>query len=130
VTGVTGAAVTVRDKAVDTLAQRAILAIDSAPHGIFSVDMTYDLTGHLRATEINIGRFFTTIHFFTQAGLNMPDMFVRLAFEEELVPLARRINPLPPGLVWVRGMDTAPVLTKTSDIEGYKKALERLKKEL
>lgn len=111
VTGVTGAAVTVRDPKVDALAQKAILAIDAKPHGIFSVDMTYDLQKNLRATEINIGRFFTTIHFFTEAGLNLPDMFVRLAFGEKLPHIARPINPLPAGMVWVRGMDTAPVLT-------------------
>jgi hypothetical protein len=130
VTGVTGAAVTVRDRVVDVLAERAILAIDKKPHGIFSVDMTYDLTGHLRVTEINIGRFFTTIHFFTEAGLNMPDIFVRLAFGEKPPNITRRINPLAPGLLWIRGMDTTPVLTRTSVIEGNKKMLSRFKQEV
>jgi carbamoyl-phosphate synthase large subunit len=130
VTGITGAALTVRDRIVDRLAQRAIRAIDPKPHGIFSVDMTYDFIGHLRLTEINIGRFFTTIHFFTEAGLNMPDIFVRLAFGQKIPTFKHNINPLPSGLIWVRGMDTAPVLTSTSVIEGYKKALAKLKKEL
>ena len=128
VTGVTGAAVTVRDRKVDELARRAILAVDPKPDGIFSVDMTYDLKGKLRATEINIGRFFTTIHFFTEAGLNMPDIFVRLAFGEKLPYIARPVNPLPPGLVWVRGMDSRPVLTKDSVIERYKTELARMKR--
>lgn len=130
VTGVTGAAVTVRDPAIDALAQKAILAIDAQPQGIFSVDMTYDLKGEPRLTEINIGRFFTTIHFFTEAGLNMPDMFVRLAYGEKLPRLSRRINPLPAGLVWVRGMDTQPVLTTQKKIAGYKKSLAKLEKEV
>lgn len=111
VTGVTGAAVTVRNNEVDDLARRAILAIDPKPHGIFSVDMTYDKHHHVRVTEINIGRFFTTIHFFTEAGLNMPDIFMRLALGEKIPQLSRQMNPLRSGLVWVRGMDTAPVLT-------------------
>lgn len=123
VTGVTGAAVTVRNKDVDALARRAILAIDPRPHGIFSVDMTYDRAGSLRVTEINIGRFFTTIHFFTEAGLNMPDIFMRLAFGEKLPHIARPVNPLPPGLVWVRGMDTAPVLTTQKKLKAFKKYL-------
>lgn len=121
VTGVTGAAVTVRDSAIDALAQKAILAIDSRPNGIFSVDMTYDLSGKPRVTEINIGRFFTTIHFFTEAGLNMPDIFVRLAFGEHVPNISHPINPLPPGLVWIRGMDRKPVLTTMKKIEQYKK---------
>ena len=123
VTGITGAAVTVRDETVDSLAQRAILAVDSVPHGIFSVDMTYDTQGKPRLTEINIGRFFTTIHFFTEAGLNMPDMFVRLALGEKLPHLSRNINPLSPGLLWVRGMDTVPKLTSEATVRGYKKQL-------
>lgn len=129
VTGITGAAVTVRDKEIDALAQRAILAIDQHPHGIFSVDMTYDKQGKPRLTEINIGRFFTTIHFFTEAGLNMPDIFVRLALGKKITRLARAINPLPSGLLWIRGMDTQPVLTNEAAIDRYRKQLDKLIRE-
>lgn len=128
VTGVTGAALTVRDEVVDAFAERAIRAIDPLPNGIFSVDMTYDRQGQLRATEINIGRFFTTIHFFTEAGLNMPEVFLQLAFGEVPPRLPQRISPLQPGLLWIRGMDTAPVLTTESVIEGYVRDLEKLKR--
>lgn len=130
VTGVTGAAVTVRNRQVDALAQRAVLAVDPEPNGIFSVDMTYDKQGKPRVTEINIGRFFTTIHFFTEAGLNMPDIYLRVAFGLPIPRLTRRINPLKPGLVWIRGMDTKPVLTTEKIIEGYKQEGEFLKKSL
>ncbi len=51
--------------------------------------MTYDRNDAVRATEINIGRFFTTIHFFTQAGLNMPEIFMKLAFGEPVPPCCR-----------------------------------------
>jgi hypothetical protein len=125
ITGVTGAAATVRDPAIDVFAERAIRAIDAEPHGIFSVDMTYDRDEAVRATEINIGRFFTTIHFFTEAGLNMPEIFMKLAFGEAVPPLSRPINPLEPGLVWIRGMDTPPVLTTEAAIDGYRASLEQ-----
>lgn len=124
VTGVTGAATTVRDDVVDTFAEAAIRAIDPEPHGIFSVDMTYDRQGELCATEINIGRFFTTIHFFTRAGLNLPEIFLKLAFGEPLPSLPRRINPLEPGLVWIRGMDTPPTLTTEAVIDAYRQGLD------
>lgn len=130
VTGVTGAGETVRDHAVDELAMAAIKAIDAAPNGIFSVDMTYDTRNNPRATEINIGRFFTTIHFFTAAGLNMPYIYVKLAFGESVPPIHPTINPLKPGLLWVRGMDTAPVLTETRTIKAYQKILDQLKKRI
>jgi Phosphoribosylaminoimidazole carboxylase (NCAIR synthetase) len=68
VTGITGTGVTVSDPVVDDLAQKAIFAIDKKPNGIFSVDFTFDKKGIPNPTEINIGRFFTTHFFFTQAG--------------------------------------------------------------
>ena len=124
VTGITGTGVTCSDCGVDTIAQKAILAIDPAPHGIFSVDMTYDKKGIPNPTEINIGRFFTTHLFFSTAGLNMPYIFVKLAFGEECALPGQKFNPLEPGLAWVRGMDKEPVLTNLEAINGSEAELE------
>ena len=63
VTGITGVAETCSDEDVTRTALDAIAAIDSRPHGIFCVDMTYDRSGVPNPTEINIGRFFTTVVF-------------------------------------------------------------------
>lgn len=117
VTGVTGAGVTYSNSEFDELAQKVILAIDQKPHGIFSVDMTYDKNGIPNPTEINIGRFFTTHYFFTKAGLNMPEIFIRLAYGELLPPLEKKLNPLPDGFVWIRGMDFEPILTTMTEVE-------------
>ena len=119
VTGITGTGVTVSDPEVDRVALAAIHAIDRTPNGIFGVDLTYDAQGVPNPTEINIGRFFTTIDFFTAAGLNMPAIYLKLAFDEPLPDLPRRINPLPEGLAWVRGMDCEPVLLPLESIEGW-----------
>jgi hypothetical protein len=116
VTGITGTGVTVADPALDEIALRAIAAIDPRPHGIFAVDLTYDRRGVPNPTEINIGRFFTTHLFFTRAGLNLPYLYVKLAFGEECPLPEPRLNPLPPGLAWVRGMDFLPVLTTVESI--------------
>jgi len=125
VTGITGGGITVSDQEVDRISQRAILAIDPHPHGIFSVDLTYDSRGLPNPTEINIGRFFTTHLFFSAAGLNMPHILVRLAFRESLPALSTRINPLPPGQLWIRGMDMEPVLTDGLAIKGAEEDLRR-----
>jgi hypothetical protein len=116
VTGITGAGVTISEPQVDEIAERAIRALDDAPHGIFAVDMTRDAGGVPNPTEINIGRFFTTTHFFTAAGLNMPYIFTKLAFCEDVDLPEQRINPLPPGLLWLRGMDREPVLTDIAQV--------------
>ena len=130
VTGITGTGVTVSDPAVDDIALRVVAAVDGRPHGIFAVDLTYDRDGIPNPTEINIGRFFTTHLFFTRAGLNMPYLLVKLAFGEPLPALPRKINPLSPGLAWIRGIDFLPVLSDVARIEQPINELETRRRRL
>jgi carbamoyl-phosphate synthase large subunit len=125
VTGVTGTGVTVSDPEIDAMALRAVRAIDERPNGVFSVDLTYDQRGIANPTEINIGRFFTTHEFFTRAGLNMPSLLVMLAWGEDLPDGLPAMNPLPPGLAWVRGVDFLPHLTTLEEIEAGVAEYER-----
>lgn len=117
VTGITGVGETYSDETVDRISQEAILSVDARPHGIFAVDMTYDKNGIPNPTEINIGRFFTTHYFFTKAGLNMPKIYCDIALDGIFPSLQKRINPLPDGLIWIRGMDVEPVLTTRRELE-------------
>ena len=130
VTGITGSAVTMKDPKVDKIAMATIFAIDSKPNGIFGVDMTYDQQRIPNPTEINIGRFFTTHQFFTEAGLNMPLIYVNAGLGKKLPPIKSKINPLPAGLVWIRGVDVLPVLTTLDQVKQGEKDLERRKKNL
>jgi hypothetical protein len=115
VTGVTRVAATAAHPEIDELARASILAIDTKPHGVFGVDMTYDYSGRPHLTEINIGRFFTTINFFTRAGLNMPMILRDLTLDGLMPKLDCTLNPLPAGLVWIRGMDVPPALTSLDE---------------
>jgi len=110
VTGVTKVGVTCDDEEVTRIAIESVRAVSSKPHGIFGVDMAYDKNGVPNPTEINISRFFTTVLFFTEAGLNMPEIFKDIAIYGELPTLEKKINPLPTGLLWLRGMDVVPRL--------------------
>jgi carbamoyl-phosphate synthase large subunit len=110
VTGVTAVGQTDSDPVVDEISMAAIKAVDPQPNGIFSVDLTYGDDGLPRPTEINISRFFTTILFFAEAGLNLPAIYCDMGLEDRAPWAEPRVNPLPDGLVWVRGMDTAPRL--------------------
>jgi carbamoyl-phosphate synthase large subunit len=110
VTGVTKVGQTYSDDKVTEIALNSVMAVDERPHGVFGVDMTYDTTGVPNPTEINISRFFTTILFFTEAGLNMPKIYKDICLYEQFPTLDKKINPLPDGLMWIRGMDTAPRL--------------------
>jgi carbamoyl-phosphate synthase large subunit len=130
ITGLTGTGVTVSDPVLDEIAISAIRAIDASPHGIFGVDLTYDSDGIPNPTEINIGRFFTTHLFFSQAGLNMPYIFTKLALDEEPPAVPRKVNPLPEGLAWVRGMDMEPVLTTLTEIDTGEEQLKEMRRRL
>ncbi|HUS25908.1 MAG TPA: hypothetical protein VMY99_00995 [Nevskiaceae bacterium] len=130
VTGATGGGETVSDPVLDDIAQRAVLAIDKKPNGLFGVDLAYDQQGIPNPTEINIGRFFTTHQFFTELGINMPYIFVKTAYGEPIPALPKKINPAKDHMVWIRGMDFEPVLTSTKEIAKHVSALEDMKKEL
>lgn len=117
VTGVTGVGETYSAEGITQISLDAIAAVDDHPHGIYGVDITYDLMGRPNVTEINISRFFTTVHFFTAAGLNMPRIFVDIGLYDQFPSLERKINPLPDGLLWIRGMDRPPVLAKVEDVD-------------
>lgn len=117
VTGVTKVGVTVSDEQISKIAISAIEAVSDKPHGIFGVDMAYDSKGVPNPTEINISRFFTTVRFFTEAGVNFPEIFKNLALDEQPKIEIGTINPLEDGLMWLRGMDTEPKLLAKRNIE-------------
>lgn len=117
VTGVTRVCETVSDKVVDEIGIKACLAVSDKPHGVYGVDMTYDFEGVPNPTEINIGRFFTTVQFFAEAGLNMPVIIKNLCLYSQKPAGYPLLNPLEDGLLWIRGMDTPPVLTSKKSLE-------------
>jgi hypothetical protein len=130
ISGATGGGMTTSDPQLDEIATNAVLAVDAAPHGLFGVDLTYDRDGVPNPTEINIGRFFTTHHFFTALGVNMPYIFVKLGCGEDVEIPERHVNPAPDGMVWIRGLDIEPVLTSMDEIEARAEELELLKETL
>lgn len=117
VTGVTKVGQIFSDTAVDEIAIATVKAVSGKPHGIFGVDMAYDKKGVPNPTEINISRFFTTVLFFTEAGLNMPKIFKDIILYNEFPNLQKKMNPLDNGLLWLRGMDTKPKLITAKQME-------------
>ncbi len=117
--GITGAPAichTVHRDDLNDLGLRAILAVDPAFDGAAFVDFKGAADGRILPTEINAGRFGTTHHFYTAAGVNFPWMLLKLAFDEE-IPALPAFNALPPDLYWIRTLDAGPVLTTKAEIE-------------
>ncbi len=116
VTGVTKVGETYSDKLVDEIAQSACKAVSDIPHGIYGVDMAYDNNDIPNPTEINISRFFTTVEFFAQVGLNMPVILKDLCIYGKYPKLDKVCNPLKNGYLWIRGMDVLPRLTTQEEM--------------
>jgi len=117
VTGVTKVGETYSDPVVDEIGIKSCQAVSKMPHGIYGVDMTYDKKGVPNPTEINISRFFTTVQFFAEAGLNMPAILKDIILYNKFPDLKTKTNPLPDGLLWLRAMDCDPVLTTEKEME-------------
>lgn len=108
-------AVTTRDEHVLSQGRESVLAFDPNPHGIYCVDMKEDQHGRLKTTEINVGRFFTTMNFLAHAGINMPEMAVRAALGEELQPLG--MGNVEEDLYWIRMVDMGFKLVSKKDLD-------------
>ena len=118
--GITGAPAVSRTIAcpqVRATGEAAVRALPGTPRGIFFVDMTEDEAGQPRVTEVNAGRFGTTIHFYTEAGCNFPYWAVQLGFGES-IPGAPLVDPIAPGVYWLRTLDCGPVLARDLDGPG------------
>jgi carbamoyl-phosphate synthase large subunit len=105
---------TIRRDDVNEIAAEAVRAIDPNANGVFCVDLKEDAEGTPRVTEINAGRFFTTSNFLTAAGANMPHLYVRLAYGEQ-VNGPPPFNAVEEGLYWVRMVDMGYKLVREGE---------------
>jgi predicted ATP-grasp superfamily ATP-dependent carboligase len=105
---------TVRRADVNELAIAAIRALDPEATGVFCADLKEDAAGRPLLTEINAGRFFTTSNFLATAGLNMPHLYVKLAFGDPL-PELPETDALEEGLYWVRMVDMGYKLVRDGE---------------
>ncbi len=117
--GVTGAPAvtrTVHRADLNTIGEQAVRALDDQPHGVYFVDLKEDAAGRACVTEINAGRCGTTVHFYTEAGMNFPWLLVCLAAGLDLAWLPDTPHDcVPADLYWVRTLDCGPVLVRGED---------------
>lgn len=131
VTGITGVSETEDNVAVQNICHDAVLAVDPEPHGIMGVDVSIDSTGNPKVTEINAGRFMSGgAILFAQQGFNFPYVATKTAFGESVDGVDGAINPLPNGLVCVRGLDIEPIITTRAAINALEKGYKAQKASL
>jgi len=105
-TGTPTRAQVVHNADVDEMAEAAVSSVDADPHGVFCVDLREDETGQPRPTEINAGRFSTTVGLWSTSN-GMRSNFVALAAELAVGDESRleHWEPLPEGLILSRHID-------------------------
>lgn len=116
ISGLTKIGITYSSAELDKIGIACCKAVSKIPHGIYGVDLKCDKSGIPNPTEINISRFFATVEFFAEAGLNMPVILKDLCIYGKKTQIQRICNPLPDDLLWIRGMDERPVLTTEKEI--------------
>lgn len=95
------------DAPVLDVALKAVTQFDKEPHGIYGVDMKESHRGQLIPTEVNYGRFYTTVDFFEAAGVNFPAQVARLFIDKTF---DYEIDRIKTPYHWIRGLDSEPKL--------------------
>jgi len=111
ITGTPSVAKIITDKRIDEIALKTIDSITKKPNGIFSIDFKENREGIPCVTEINPGRFFTPSYMYVKAGINLPEIYLKLAFDEP-IPKLPKFNAFKKRILWIRGIDIEPVAVK------------------
>jgi carbamoyl-phosphate synthase large subunit len=117
ITGTPDISVTVTRDDVEEIGKRCVETIDPKPNGIYSVDFRENKDGVPAVTEINPGRFFTPSYSFTCSGVNLPEIYLKTAYGEELGDLNLKFDKSMHPKYWVRGIDYLPRMVDGKDLE-------------
>lgn len=111
ITGTPSVARIITDEQVNKIAIEVVDSLTKMPNGIFSMDFKENKTGVPCVTEINPGRFFTPSYMYVGAGVNLPEIYLKLAFDESIQKLPK-FNAFKEKILWIRGIDVEPVAVK------------------
>lgn len=103
--------------------ERAVAAMDilcrttgTTPHGQFTVDLKEDEHGNPLVTEVNV-RMVAFNLVFALAGANFSSDMVRLMTHDPAMDRAYRMYEFEDGLVFLRDVDTIPILLHERDLK-------------
>ncbi|MDV3276964.1 MAG: hypothetical protein LYZ69_00680 [Nitrososphaerales archaeon] len=119
ITGTPSVARTVHDRRTNSVGEKAVMAIAKTPQGAFSVDMKEDSEGRPCVTEVDSGKFHTTMPLWGYVALkhlklpwysNLADLYVRLGMGEGPPTGAPKHDLLPAGYYMIRNIDSGVLL--------------------
>lgn len=119
ITGTPSVARTVHDDKLNRLGEQAVRAISKRANGAFSVDIKEDSRGRPCVTEVDSGKFHTTMplwgyvalkHFRLPWYSNLADLYVRLGLGLEPPSGVPSRDLLPAGYYMIRNIDSGVLL--------------------
>lgn len=119
ITGTPSVARIVHERGVGDASERAVKAVDPRPHGAYSIDVKEDAEGRPAVTEVDAGKFHTTMPLWGYVGVkhfklpwysNLADLYVRLGLGEEPPAGVPRTDLFPAGYYMIRNMDSGVIL--------------------
>ncbi len=119
ITGTPSVSRTIHDAQVNKVAIKSVLAIARDASGAFSVDIKEDASGRPCVTEVDAGKFHTTMPLWGYAAykhLGMPwysnisDLYVRIGLGEEVRESIPEFDLIPAGYYMIRNMDSGVIL--------------------
>lgn len=114
ITGTPSVARIIENEHVNNIAVDVVNSITKRPNGIFSIDFKENKEDVPCVTEINPGRFFTPSYMYVEAGINLPEIYLKLAFDEP-IPKLPQFNAFKRKIFWIRGIDIEPVPIEAPD---------------
>jgi len=119
ITGTPSVARIVHDRSVNEVSEKAVVAITPDAQGAFSIDVKEDRDGRPVVTEVDAGKFHTTMPLWGYVGVrhlklpwytNLADLYVRLGLGEDVPEGVPRTNIFPAGYYMIRNMDSGVIL--------------------
>jgi carbamoyl-phosphate synthase large subunit len=129
ITGTPSVARIVQDDRVNAVGERSVTAVDSRPDGAYSIDIKEDIRGRPCVTEVDAGKFHTTMPLWGYVALkhlhlpwysNLADLYVRLGIGEEPPSEAPPYDLLPAGYYMIRNIDSGVLLWRE---DGWKERI-------
>ena len=112
VTGISGAigiCKIVHDDRLRELGVKVVLGLFDCPHGVYTMDAKEDMRGNVKLTEIE-NRMQGRKRLDTIAGVNFPDIIVRLLMDIPLDKAIKKIDGGTEGMILYRQLDFKPIV--------------------
>ncbi len=119
ITGTPSVSRTIHNKRINKIASDAVLAVSSSATGAFSVDIKEDESGNPRITEVDAGKFHTTMPLWGYVAykhLRMPwysniaDLYVRIGLGYRIREKIPKYDLIPSGYYMIRNIDSGVLL--------------------